>query len=539
MAFDQVVVRVRSKIGISRLCFTKNSTFGDLKKELSNRIKFSDGDAVKLYLEGTSVEVKGSDHELLRDLDITHGTSLYLDQSSSDLSYTKIASSSKPVDSEGDVEMEDPEAQASDKQQTGDSSSSKDEGERKESEGPLFKSFDAYLHENSFSIGDLPLKNSFLPVKIKRGVMNKVRKMSLPMGVTIRHQKYRHVDHLEMMNVEEVRSFANYWLADLEMSFQRIGWMYGYYTEDQHYPYGIRAVCEAIYEPPQMSQVVKVASPRNKVYKHNDSDNVQVNYVSLMEDNLLPNVDKIANRLGLERIGLIFTRLPNECFLTAKELMRTIEMQYNSLKHIHYTGYPVSTMVTCTMSPDDNGQPVLDAFMASDMALALFRDELLDNNQDHDNIIKMREVEHSQEIMPPIIESGKEVTSFDTSWLMVRINESAPIKPNSFFGNNGRNHKFPVENRTYSSTAKTRMHESLVSDCSARVTNSNERFRKWDKKILTDYFNTHDPETLWNDFHLLIYVCQVLDVDTALAICDCIVRKEQVDDLVKDLLLQT
>ncbi|UKJ90504.2 hypothetical protein MACJ_001438 [Theileria orientalis] len=514
MAFDQVVVRVRSKIGISRLCFTKNSTFGDLKKELSNRIKFSDGEVVKLYLEGTSVEVKGSDHELLRDLDITHGTSLYLDQSSSKLSYARISSSSKPVDSQGDVEMDDQEAQVSDKQYSGDSSSSKDEVvEKKESEGPLFKSFDAYLHENSFSIGDLPLKNSFLPVQIKRGVMNK-----LPMGVTIRHQKYRHVDHLEMMNVEEVRNFANYWLADLEMSFQRIGWMYGYYTEDPHYPYGIRAVCEAIYEPPQMSQI---------------------NYVSLMEDNLLPKVDKIANRLGLERIGLIFTRLPNECFLTAKELMRTIEMQYNSLKHIHYTGYPVSTMVTCTMSPDDNGQPLLDAFMASDMALALFRDELLDNNQDDDNIIKIRKVQHSQEIMPPIIESGKEVTSFDTSWLMVRINESAPIKPNSFFGNSGRNHRFPVENRTYSSTANSTIHQSLVSDCSARVTNSNERFRKWDKKILADYFNTNSPETLWNDFHLLIYVCQVLDVDTALAICDCIVKKEQVDDLVKDLLLQT
>lgn len=79
-----------------------------------------------------------------------------------------------------------------------------------------------------------------------------MRRAQLPKSVTLKHQVYRHVDHLELMCVKEFQSFVSFWRNDLGGLQQRCGWMIGYYVEDENYEQGIRAVCEAIYEPPQV-----------------------------------------------------------------------------------------------------------------------------------------------------------------------------------------------------------------------------------------------------------------------------------------------
>ncbi|EAN32846.1 NPL4 family protein [Theileria parva strain Muguga] len=527
----EMILRVKSKIGISRLELSEDSTVGDLKNKIKERIQFTNNSQLKLYIEYNHQHLL-EDEVRLSEIGVVHGTSLVLDNGVDEISYKTITTRPSSVTEEIDLNSQPNET-------TTPPNSQLSEGEKLD--GPLFKSFDAYLHENGFEIGDLPLMNSFVPIKIKRGAINKVS-VTLPKSITIRHQKYRHVDHLEMMNVDEVRGFANFWLSELQMSLQRIGWMYGYYTEDHHYPYGIRAVCEAIYEPPQFSTI---------------------NDVVMLEDEMLCSVDKIAEKLGLERVGMIFTRLPNECFLTARELMRVIEMQYNSLRHTHYTGYPVSTMVTCTMSPDDSGQPVLNAFMASDLALALYRDELFTSSQAFSNIIhtkcdindqsslssnnsssssgnsvrdSVRGVEIG-ELKPILMESGKEVVNFDTSWLIVRINESAPIKPNSFFPK--LNTPFPIENRnpSNSNNSGNSTGNSVSSNGSSSGVDGVRYGEKLlDKKEMLEYFSGNSGD-LWNNFHFLIYVCRVLDVDTALSICESIVQQQPIDDLIKELLI--
>ncbi|XP_952151.1 uncharacterized protein TA13880 [Theileria annulata] len=548
-----MIIRLKSKIGISRIILDEDSTVLDLKNKIKERIEIKNNSFLKLFTENNYQLL--DDEKRLNEIGIIHGTSIILDNNIDEISYKTIVNNIKSENEPEEIDLTN--SQSND-------SITNTQLENEKIDGPLFKSFDAYLHENGFEIGDLPLMNSFLPIKIKRGIINKVFRYGD--WSTANHQsprrgfltpyrgslKYRHVDHLEMMNVEEVRRFANFWLNELQMSLQRIGWMYGYYTEDQHYPYGIRAVCEAIYEPPQYSNI---------------------NDVIMIEDEMLMNVDKIAERLGLERIGMIFTRLPNECFLTARELIRVIEMQYNSLKHIHYTGYPISTMVTCTMSPDDNGQPVLNAYMASDLALALFRDELFTSSQSFNHIISTKcNIHHDstnnsssgggsgssgtsgsstnttggsgteeviRELMPILIESGKEVVDFDTSWLIVRINESAPIKPNSFFPK--LTIPFPIENRNTQSNSTNTSNSTISNSNNNMIDNMNMDGIKYnvikvEKKELMEYINGNGDE-LWNNFHFLIYICKVLDVDTALSICDSIIQQQPIDDLIKELLL--
>ena len=69
---------------------------------------------------------------------------------------------------------------------------------------------------------------------------------------------------------------------------QRIGWLYGYYSEDPNFPEGVRVNVEAIYEPPQVGDVRGVQP---------------------LDDPFRTNVDMLAESLSLERVGMIFTSL--------------------------------------------------------------------------------------------------------------------------------------------------------------------------------------------------------------------------------------
>ncbi len=53
------------------------------------------------------------------------------------------------------------------------------------------------------------------------------------------------------MNKAEVGKFIGLW-QKTGMYEQRIGYLYGYYSEDPNYPEGVRVNVEAIYEPPQV-----------------------------------------------------------------------------------------------------------------------------------------------------------------------------------------------------------------------------------------------------------------------------------------------
>ncbi|KMZ80011.1 hypothetical protein PVIIG_04808 [Plasmodium vivax India VII] len=349
-----------------------------------------------------------------------------------------------------------------------------------------FKSFDHFLKMREYNTTDLPLNLTYQSVFLTKG-----RFIKIPLSVTLKHQEYRHVDHLELMNVEEVKNFVQYWYTNGSMCEQRVGWMYGYYREDPHYTLGIRAVCECIYEPPQINEVDKV---------------------KLLPDDFLPSVDVIANRLGLERIGWIFTHLPRKEHLTSEEVVQIANLQLANLKkNMHYTNYSVSNFITCTISPDPmlSNEPVTNAFMVSDMGMALIRSSLVDSTQTDPSHIQLRNPVRN-ELLPLILEGGKETNKFDTDWFIVRINESAPKVVRSLF----KNFHFPRENRLHSPTAYD-VKEYFASPKLERGTNGMHRC---------------------SDFHLILFACRVLDMETALALCDAALSKKEIDPIMEEIL---
>jgi len=53
------------------------------------------------------------------------------------------------------------------------------------------------------------------------------------------------------MNFKEMSQFVGAW-QQTGCYEQRMGYLYGYYSEDPNFPDGVRVNVEAIYEPPQI-----------------------------------------------------------------------------------------------------------------------------------------------------------------------------------------------------------------------------------------------------------------------------------------------
>jgi len=76
-----------------------------------------------------------------------------------------------------------------------------------------------------------------------------------------------------------------------------MGFLYGYYCEDPNYKGGVRAIIEAVYEPPQTGDI---------------------NSVQLLSDPFEPHLERIAESLGFERIGWIITDINHDIALDSK-----------------------------------------------------------------------------------------------------------------------------------------------------------------------------------------------------------------------------
>lgn len=357
---------------------------------------------------------------------------------------------------------------------------------------PLHKTFEVFLSERRYETGNLPGNLSY-----KSKFLEKGRMMKLPPSVTLSHQPFRHVDHLEFMNVPEIQEFVREWQLNLHMVHQRCGHMYGYYIEDPNYEGGYRAVVEGIYEPPQEC-INDVAVPAAR-------------------DEFLGTVDNLASSLGLERLGFIFTSLARdaETLLTSQEVVRSAGMQITHETREHYTKYVLSKFVTCVTHPNmsDGGSPQTDAFMVSDQLCGMIRDNLIADSeklQVNPKRVKLR-ASLPGELLPQVLEAGKDASdSFDPDWFVVKVNSGAPVTPKSFFVHA----HFPRENRQGAPQIRSDIKRYLVK-CGINEPN-------WSK---------------FSDFHFILYVARIFDLETAQVLCNAVRDRENINvdlfDLIK------
>lgn len=224
------------------------------------------------------------------------------------------------------------------------------------------------------------------------------------------------------------------------------------------------------------------------------------------DDPFKPKVDKIAEALGLECVGHIFTSYPLDLpdqLLTPQEILRIARLQEQHSSDAHFTKYRLSKFVSCAVRPDasQGGNPAVSSFMVTDQCVALLRDGMFSQECEKEHLL-VREAEKG-EFMPNFLMQSMDTRKILADFFIVRVVDAQPKKSFSLFTHS----EFPRENRG-----------------GARPANNDD---------LKQYFKKRSKqEPSWSrfaDFHALLYIAKAFDVDTCLNICECVRERKDVE----------
>uniref|UniRef100_A0A673JVQ5 Nuclear protein localization protein 4 homolog n=1 Tax=Sinocyclocheilus rhinocerous TaxID=307959 RepID=A0A673JVQ5_9TELE len=195
-----------------------------------------------------------------------------------------------------------------------------------------------------------------------------------PSAITLNRQKYRHVDNIMFENHTIADRFLDFWR---KTGNQRMGYLYGRYTEHKDIPLGIRAEVAAIYEPPQIgtqNSLELIEDPK--------AEAVEEIAAKLILSKLLSGVGWIFTDLLSEdtRIGTVrYTRNKDSYFLSAEECITAghFQNQHANACRLSPDGHFGSKFVTVVATGGPDNQVHFEGYQVSNQCMALVRDECL------------------------------------------------------------------------------------------------------------------------------------------------------------------
>uniref|UniRef100_A0A8B9QWZ9 Nuclear protein localization protein 4 homolog n=1 Tax=Anas platyrhynchos TaxID=8839 RepID=A0A8B9QWZ9_ANAPL len=475
---ETIIIRVQSPDGVKRITATKRETVATFLKKVAKEFGFRNNGFSVYTNRNRTGEITASQNKSLNLLKIKHGDMLFLYPSSpagssSETMDTSVSQSLRPAGAPQVVEDEIDQYLI---KQDGKIYRNRDQQLCRH--GPLGKcvhcvplepfdedylnhleppvkhmSFHAYIRKLTGGADKgkfVALEN--ISCKIKSGCEGHppwpegICTKCQPSAITLNRQKYRHVDNIMFENHTIADRFLDFWR---KTGNQHLGYLYGRYTEHKDIPLGIRAEVAAIYEPPQIGTQ---------------------NSLEILEDPKAEVVDEIAAKLGLRKVGWIFTDLVSEdtrkgtvrysrnkdtYYLSAEECITAgnFQNQQPNICRLSPDGHFGSKFVTVVATGGPDNQVHFEGYQVSNQCMALVRDECLLPCRDAPELGYAKE-SSSEQYVPDVFykdidKFGNEITQLarplPVEYLIIDITTTFPKDPVYTFSIS--QNPFPIENR--------------------------------------------------------------------------------------------